>query len=55
MSTSQDLYFLMDLQKTAKHSQRWITCFDCGKTITKQSLAKHQIRCHQYQKIKVGS
>lgn len=46
-----DLYFLQDLQKKSKHSDRWITCSDCGKTITKQSLSKHQISCHGYEKV----
>ena len=48
-----DLYFLQDLQNASKRSNRFITCSDCGKTITKLRLAKHQISCHGYEKVAI--
>ena len=49
-----DQDFLNDIQKRSKKSNRFITCQNCGKTITRSSMVKHQISCHQLQKIKVG-
>lgn len=46
-----DQDFLKQLHKGSKRSTRWIVCTSCGKTITKPSMAKHQISCHGFQKI----
>lgn len=35
-----------DLKKQVKKSQRFITCQICGKTITKQRMAKHFLIFH---------
>ena len=40
----QDL--LKDLQKSARKSDRWITCQLCGKTITRKSMTKHFMSFH---------
>lgn len=37
---------LLELQKQVKKSHRWITCQLCGKTITKQRMAKHFLIFH---------
>ena len=49
-----DRDFLNDIQKRSKKSNRFITCQACGKTITRSSMVKHQISCHQLQKNDLG-
>lgn len=50
-----DQDFLSDIQKRSKKSNRFITCQNCGKTITRSSMVKHQISCHGLQKVGVVS
>lgn len=48
-----DQDFLHGIQKRSRRSNRFITCLDCGKTITRQSMVKHQISCHGLKKVSV--
>ena len=50
---NSDQDFLHDIQKRSRRSNRFITCLDCGKTITRQSMVKHQISCHGLKKVSV--
>lgn len=41
-----DQDFLKDIQKRSRHSNRWITCTLCGKTITRTNMSKHFLSFH---------
>lgn len=53
MTNNLDIAFYQDVQKRSKKSNRWIECTQCGKTITRASMVKHQISCHNLEKISI--
>ena len=48
-----DQEFLHEIHKRSRKSNRFITCLNCGKTITRSSMVKHQISCHDMKKLSI--